>query len=130
MVSTFGKLKYVNGNVYEGQLLNGKRSGNGTMTFSDGDIYVGMWKNDQMNDFEGQYTFSNGNDYKGSFRHSSNSKIGVFHGSATLTIENLGVFIGTFEENKIEGPGRFEFSQNGTIFESKWDNLSIEEFIE
>lgn len=70
MISTFGKLKYLNGNVYEGQLLNGKRSGNGTMQFSSGDIYDGMWKNDQMNDFDGHYKFCNGNEYKGSFRQS------------------------------------------------------------
>ena len=129
MVSTFGKLKYKNGNVYEGQLLNGKRSGNGTMTFSNGDVYVGMWKNDQMNDFEGLYTFSNGNEYKGSFRHSASSKFGVFHGSGTLKVKDLGVLTGSFEENLVHGPGRFEFSENETEFESKWDHLAIDGFI-
>jgi hypothetical protein len=110
MISTFGKLKYVNGDIYEGQLLNGKRSGNGTMMFANGDFYNGMWKNNQMNDFEGQYTFKNGNEYKGSLRLSSSSKFGVFHGSATLTVVDLGIFTGTFEDNKINGPGRFEFT--------------------
>lgn len=130
MVSSFGKLKYKNGNVYEGQLLNGKRSGNGTMTFANGDVYIGMWKNDQMNDFEGLYTYSNGNQYKGSFRHSVNSKFGVFHGSGTLTVKDLGELIGSFEENMVHGPGRFEFSESETEFESKWEYLAIDDFIE
>jgi hypothetical protein len=41
-----GILKYDSGDIYEGQLLNGKRSGEGQMTFSNGDKYIGMWKSD------------------------------------------------------------------------------------
>ena len=68
MISSYGILKYDQGNIYEGQLLNGKRSGNGKMIFSNGDKYVGMWKTDQMCDHEGVYTFKNGNEYRGSFK--------------------------------------------------------------
>lgn len=50
------------------------------MIFSNGDTYKGMWKNDQMNDFEGVYTYANGNEYRGSFKTSTNTKFGVFHG--------------------------------------------------
>ena len=65
MDCSVGILKYGSGDVYEGQLLNGKRSGQGTMKFINGDIYEGMWKKDQMCDPEGDYYFKNGNHYHG-----------------------------------------------------------------
>lgn len=68
MVSSIGVLKYETGEIYEGQLLNGKRSGQGQMIFRNGDTYYGMWKLDYMCDHEGQYIFSDGNEYRGSFR--------------------------------------------------------------
>ena len=46
MVSSVGILRYENGDVFEGQLLNGKRSGEGRIKFASGDQYYGMWKND------------------------------------------------------------------------------------
>jgi hypothetical protein len=45
-VGSVGILKYDSGDIYEGQLLNGKRSGQGKMTFNNGDKYIGMWKTD------------------------------------------------------------------------------------
>ena len=44
MVSSVGILRYENGDMYEGQLLNGLRSGQGQLIFSNGDKYIGMWK--------------------------------------------------------------------------------------
>jgi len=83
VVSSYGTMKYSNGNIYEGQLLNGKRSGNGKMYFENGDIYTGMWKSDQMCDHEGEYIFSNQNSYKGSFQMCTQfdtGKFGMIHG--------------------------------------------------
>jgi len=57
MESSVGIIKYDSGDIYEGQLLNGRRSGKGKMTFANGDKYMGMWKQDQMCDPEGVYTY-------------------------------------------------------------------------
>jgi hypothetical protein len=46
MVSSVGILKYGSGEIYEGQLFNGKRSGKGKMTFPNGDKYIGNWRLD------------------------------------------------------------------------------------
>ena len=46
MVSSVGILKYGSGEIYEGQLFNGKRSGKGKMTFPNGDKYSGNWRLD------------------------------------------------------------------------------------
>jgi hypothetical protein len=40
------KIKYLNGDIYEGYLENGKKQGYGKMIYSYGDIYDGYWKND------------------------------------------------------------------------------------
>ena len=45
-IGSLGILKYDSGDMYDGQLLNGKRSGHGKMVFSNGDMYIGMWKTD------------------------------------------------------------------------------------
>ena len=60
--------KYSNDEEYVGQLLNGKRHGNGKVTWANGDEYSGEW---QYGDREGkgEYTFQNGNKYIGEFRN-------------------------------------------------------------
>ena len=40
----FKRVEYDGGDVYEGEILNGKRHGHGTYTWADGDTYEGDWK--------------------------------------------------------------------------------------
>ena len=80
MVTSVGILKYGSGEIYEGQLFNGKRSGKRKMTFPNGDKYIGNWRLDQMCDHDGIYYFRNGNEYQGQFKTFSN-KHGVFDGN-------------------------------------------------
>jgi hypothetical protein len=132
MISSYGKLRYDSGNVYEGQFLNGKRSGNGTMLFSNGDSYTGMWKKDQMCDHDGIFTFANKNEYKGSLTTCSklaSGKYGMFHGAASLQLKDFGNFTGSFDNGSIHGDGKFEFFRCDQTFEGRWDHTPIEEFI-
>jgi hypothetical protein len=41
-----GKMTFPEGHVYEGGFSDWKRSGNGTMTRRNGDVYVGIWNDD------------------------------------------------------------------------------------
>jgi hypothetical protein len=41
--------------TYTGRYLNGKRHGYGKMTWSNGQIYEGMWKDDEQSPGEGEY---------------------------------------------------------------------------
>ena len=132
-MGSLGILKYDSGDLYEGQLLNGKRSGQGKMTFSNGDKYTGMWKTDQMCDPEGVYTFKNGNEYRGSFRTCSRltSKYGIFEGEGKLKISDLGTFNGKFLNNQIHGLGKFEYSDGEqSPIERNWSKTSIEELFQ
>ena len=40
---------YENGNIYDGELVDGKKEGFGKMTYKNGNVYEGQWKNDQKN---------------------------------------------------------------------------------
>ncbi len=41
-----GKMTFPEGHVYEGGFSDWKRSGNGTMTRRNGDVYVGIWNDE------------------------------------------------------------------------------------
>ena len=56
--------------TYEGEVKNGKASGVGTFTFSDGSTYEGKVKKNKIHG-KGKYTDSNGNVYEGKFRFGS-----------------------------------------------------------
>lgn len=34
--------------MYEGQVINNKKQGKGAMFFKNGDVYLGDWKDDEM----------------------------------------------------------------------------------
>ena len=42
-----GVLRYETGDVYEGYMVNGMRSGHGILTYASGDSYDGYWLLDQ-----------------------------------------------------------------------------------
>ena len=46
----FGKEKFSNGNSFEGNYVNGKKDGNGVLTFADGTQKKGIWKEDKYFD--------------------------------------------------------------------------------
>ena len=108
MVSSVGILQYGSGEIYEGQLFNGKRSGKGKMTFPNGDKYIGNWRLDQMCDNDGTYHFRNGNEYKGQYKTFSN-KHGIIDGNGQLKIVGFGIYTGRFSMGNINGPGKIEF---------------------
>ena len=61
--SDYNKIRYKNGDVYEGEFVKGKRQGEGTYFFSDGEKYSGQWFQDQQHG-RGVFTFKNGNVYE------------------------------------------------------------------
>ena len=125
---SYGTLTYPNGNIYQGQLLNGQRSGTGRMRFENGDVYQGMWKNDQMCDHDGHYTFGNGNTYNGSFQMCSqfaSNKFGMIHGKGILNFIGLGTFEGNFQNGNVHGQGHIMLQGNEAKVEGIWENQSI-----
>ena len=61
----FQKVEFENG-VYEGSIVNGKRHGNGTYTWDDGNQYSGSWSEDQKAG-EGVFQWVTGDRYEGEY---------------------------------------------------------------
>ena len=61
-------IRYSNGWVYEGEVRNGKRHGEGKLTFTNGNVYEGSFQNDL---FSGMGTIygPKGDIFRGRFRN-------------------------------------------------------------
>ena len=57
-------LGYADKGVYVGEKKDGKRHGQGILTFSDGNKYEGEYRDDKKHG-QGTKTFSDGNSYEG-----------------------------------------------------------------
>jgi len=87
-----GTLTITNGDQYVGEFKNGMPNGKGTMTRLNGDKYVGEWK-DGLPHVRGTMTFSNGDKYVGGFID------GKFHNQGTYTYANGDQDKGIWKEN-------------------------------
>jgi len=111
---------------YEGKYADGKKNGLGKMTFPNGDVYFGEWKDNKM-DGEGTYTYSKTKDvYSGSWLAGIKSGTGCYEygedksklsgtwdkgafASGEWILEGAGVYKGGFSGGKPLGPGSFSF---------------------
>ena len=126
------------GNAIAEECVQGNcKNGQGTYTWSDGQKYVGEWKDGKQHR-QGTYTWSDGNKYIGEF------KDGKYYGKGTFTFANGNKYVGKFKDNKFNGQGTFTFpdgakyvgeykndqrhgkgtytSANGKIKEGIWEN--------
>ncbi|CRH01310.1 conserved Plasmodium protein, unknown function [Plasmodium relictum] len=98
-----GVLKYVNGDVYEGEFSNGKKEGKGKWTDKEGNSYDGYWKEDRKHG-EGVYKTFDGLIFEGSFNNNKKE------GKATITTPEKTKYICTFENDEEVGEAEFFFA--------------------
>jgi hypothetical protein len=91
----FGTYSDSDGNKYVGEFKDDKFNGKGTHTFSNGEKYVGEFKDDKRNG-RGTYTYPDGEKYVGEF------KDGKPHGQVTWT-RATGVYVGQFKDGQATG---------------------------
>jgi len=109
-----GKKRYDNGSVYDGDLVNGIRSGKGKgITANGGGVYEGDWVNDTFNG-KGKITLANGGVYEGDF------VFGRFTKGKT-TLASGAVYEGDFVDFKLTGKGK-SISSDGTVYEGDFVN--------
>ena len=116
--------------IYEGEVKNGLRHGNGTYTFADGKKYIGQFKED-MYFGTGTLIMPDGSRYAGQFKDDQfngqgtylwpdNSRYtgqflnGSFHGKGTYIWADGKRFVGEWLENRKQGFGILYFA-NGVI---------------
>lgn len=100
-------------NVYEGELQNGERNGQGTMIFTNGSVYEGEWKDGKQNG-QGVLTFANGDVYKGEFQD------GKRNGQGTYTsADGSSTYVGTWANDQRNGQGTMTHA-NGDVYKGEW----------
>ncbi|MDC9721842.1 MAG: hypothetical protein PSN34_03600 [Urechidicola sp.] len=95
--------------LYEGNVVEGKLQGLGTLYSENGDVFEGEFNNNKMDGY-GRYTFANGDVYDGDFKN------GFRNGSGMLTLANGGSFFGKYKDGLENG--------EGTIIHSNGDEES------
>ena len=98
--------------VYVGEKKDGKRHGQGELTFSDGSMYEGEYKDGERHG-QGTFTWSDGRKYEGEF------KDGKKTGQGTFTWSGGGKYVGGFKDGKLNGHGTYTWS-NGNKYVGEW----------
>ena len=116
-----GSRSYPNGDQYEGQMLNDMPHGTGTMRYSDGSFFTGLWNKGEYVD--GSRGYDNGGVYRGTWKNNMYKK-GKLH-FPFLDDKNKS-FEGTWNKNKATGTltyanglkvtGDFEYNHNTNKF--------------
>ena len=91
-------VSYINGDRYEGNILNNQRNGFGKYFYHNGERYEGFWDSNQKNG-HGMKFYNNGSLYIGQW--SNNVKEGI----GTLYLKNGEKYVGNFHKGKKNGKG-------------------------
>ena len=85
----------------------------GTVTFANGNKYVGEWKDNKYNG-QGTFTFADGAKYVGEF------KDGTRNGQGTDTFVNGSKYVGEYKDGKRNGQGTLYASNGSIVNEGMW----------
>ena len=98
--------------VYEGSMRDGKRHGQGTFTWPDGDRYEGEWR-DNIKHGKGIKTWADGSRYEGEWRDDE------WHGQGTFTWPNGDRYEGEWRDYEQHGQGIYTWA-DGSRYEGEW----------
>jgi hypothetical protein len=92
---------------YKGEFENGKKHGQGTLIFLNGDSYEGEFENGKKHG-QGTLIFLNGDSYEGQFSN------GLEHGKGVFKFANGDMHVGKYSNGEANGKGIYTFT-NGDI---------------
>ena len=109
-----GTMTYSNGNIYEGEWIDDKKNGHGIMTYSNGAVYEGEWVDDKKNG-QGIITWSeSGSVYKGAWTDDKKNGQGV------MIYSNGNIYEGEWENDMRNGQGIYTWAESGDVYEGEW----------
>eukprot|EP01043_Picozoa_sp_COSAG02_P052778 COSAG02_NODE_5740_length_4077_cov_12.821600_1_plen_970_part_00 len=130
------------GQLYRGNIQDGKFHGKGTLSDKDDTVYEGDWWDGQYHG-EGKLRDRDGRKYEGSFEHGKRHgqgtltetdgrtiyegdwKDGQYDGKGILTYRNGRRYEGSFEHGKRHGQGTLTETDGSTIYEGEWQEGEI-----
>lgn len=107
-----GVIRWTNGEIYEGTLLDGNKQGRGIFVWRDGQRYEGEWAEDRITG-QGRLVYANGDRYEGEFLN------GEPHGSGTYTSAGGDVYRGAWVNGNKQGKGRLTW-EDGDYWEGEF----------
>uniref|UniRef100_K3X194 Uncharacterized protein n=1 Tax=Globisporangium ultimum (strain ATCC 200006 / CBS 805.95 / DAOM BR144) TaxID=431595 RepID=K3X194_GLOUD len=119
----YGRLKYSNGDIYDGEWLNGKRHGKGMLKFAEGGSYIGEFGENVYHGFglltipKSQHALTKkwipGERYEGEFAQ------GRKHGKGTAKTRDGDSYDGFFIDGYYHGKGTCAYA-NGDVYDGNW----------
>ena len=110
-----GNLIFSNGDVYQGEWLNGEMHGKGKIKHARGAVYEGKWEEDSFVMGIGEFSKENVGIYKGQLKGYRKNGKGI------LKCENGDIYDGLWKDDKMDGQGIIRYS-DGKIYEGEWKN--------
>jgi hypothetical protein len=114
-----GKFVYPNGNIYDGEMTNGKPHGQGTLVEKDKKTYIGQFQNGLFIGV-GQVVMPTGNQYIGEFK---NWKLSQGQLKSPLGFN----YHGPFKNWRMQGQGEIQFNYNNMSFKGQFENDKLED---
>ncbi len=112
----YGTVRYVSGDFYEGIWKDGRLNGQGKMTKANGDIFEGNFVNDELQGY-GKAWFASGDCYEGTWFN------GEISGFGTYTHKNGGYTRGNFINGKRDGFCKVVCTADESkVYEGHWKN--------
>ena len=94
----FGRIFFINGDIYEGEMKNSVPNGKGKILFANGELYKGDFKQGEMTG-NGMFIFSDKTEYNGSIEN------GIFNGKGKMRWVNGTEYDGMFADSSLNGNG-------------------------
>ncbi len=117
VISLAERIEYPNGDVYEGEVRNGKPNGLGKVTYASGDIYMGGFSYGKRYGY-GIYIESDGSVYEGEWKDNKSHGFGkATYGSKSAFRGD--VYEGDFRDSSRHGFGKYTWV-NGDIYEGEF----------
>jgi len=104
-------------NTYEGNFLNGAFDNEGKITFKDGFVMSGLWKNEVFTG-KGRMFLSNGSEWLGEINENQ------ILGEGVLRYLDGNIFEGNIKDGKKNGFGTFKYT-DGSVYKGEWSNNDI-----
>ena len=108
------KITLSSGDIYEGEVIEGKANGRGVENYTNGDKYEGYFKNGERNG-HGKYIYVTGDIYEGNYKEGDSNGQGSYKWKQGL------IYKGEFQKGKMHGLGEMTKSKWFSLI-GKWEN--------
>jgi hypothetical protein len=107
--------------TYTGNLVDGKRNGQGEMKYKNGDVYNGMWKDDMIHG-QGEKKYKIGDVYNGMWKDDK------LHGQGEMKYHYGPVYNGMWKDNE-KNEGEITYPNGDVVYNENWLGLGLGESI-